>query len=100
MQIGLYHTLVLPVITYASEIWDFDVIRDIALLLVKGLKHLLYVHKKTSNDVVYGKLGVCLIQVSIKCKMTNLWIRLPSNKKKKKSKSSRLMYKCLFQLDE
>lgn len=63
MQIGLYHTLVLPVITYASEIWGFDVIRDIALLQVKDLKHLLYVHKKTSNDLVYGKLRVCLIQV-------------------------------------
>ena len=46
------------------------------LLHTKFLKHVLFVHSKTSNDIVYGELGVYPLEVDINCRMINFWVRL------------------------
>ncbi len=51
---------------------------------------------KTSNDLVYGEIGVYSIDIQIKCRTVGLWLRLINGKQ---TKLSYLMYKCLFELD-
>lgn len=46
MQIELFNTMVQPVLSYGSEIWGHYIIREIELLYLKFLKHMLFVHKK------------------------------------------------------
>ena len=66
------------------------------LLHTKFLKHVLFVHSKTSNDIVYGELGVYPLEVDINCRMIKFWVRLII--RGRYSKLSFLMYCCLWQL--
>ena len=95
IQLEMYNSMVLSVQMYAAEIWGHNVVRDMELLHIKFLKHVLFVHSKTSNDIVYGELGVYPLEVDINCKMINLWVRLIPGRN---SKLSLLMYCCLWQL--
>lgn len=96
MQIELFNTMVLPILTYGSEIWGHYIIREIELLHLKFLKHILFVHKNTCNVMVYGELGVYPLEIYIKCKMLSFWSRLITGKN---SKLSYVMYQCLLHLD-
>ncbi len=58
IQLEKYNSMVSPVQMYAAEVWGYNVIRDMELLHTKFLKHVLFVCKKTCNDIVYGELGV------------------------------------------
>ncbi len=61
--------MILPVMTYAAEVWGNYIIREFSQLQMKFLKHTLYVHKNTSNDIVYGELGEYPVDIYIKCKI-------------------------------
>ncbi len=50
--------MVVPVLTYGCEIWGDNIIREIELLYTKCMKHVLYVHRYTSTDIVYEERGV------------------------------------------
>ena len=58
IQIELFNTMVVPVIIYGCEVWGDNVIREIELVHMKYMNHVLYVHRYTSIDIVYGELGV------------------------------------------
>lgn len=96
IQIEMFNSMVLPVMTYASEIWGHYIIRDMEILQMKYFKQVLCVHKKTSTDIVYGELGVYPVEIHIKCRVICFWVRILLGSK---SKLSYLMYKCLFLLD-
>ena len=96
MQMELFNTMVLPILTYGSEIWGHSIVRELELLHLKFLKQMLFVHKKTSNDMVYGELGVYPLEIHIKCRMLCYWSRLISGKH---TKLSYVMYQCLLYLD-
>ncbi len=52
MQMELFNATVLLVLAYGSEVWEHYIMRELELLHLKFLKHLLLVYKNTSNDVV------------------------------------------------
>lgn len=93
IQIDLFNMLVIPVLIYGCEIWGDYIIREVELLHMKFLKHVLYVHRYTSTDMVYGELGVYPLDITIKCRMINYWSRLIMGKN---TKLSYIMYVCLF----
>ncbi len=96
IQMELFNAMVLPVLTYGSEVWGHYIIRELELLHLKFLKHLLFVHKNTSNDMVYGELGAYPLSIHIKCRMLCYWSRMISGKQ---SKLCYVMYQCLLYLD-
>ncbi len=68
--------MVLTILNYACEIWGhlfvreiccllLFVVREIELLHLSVLKHILYVHKRASNNMVYGELGVYPLNIFI-----------------------------------
>lgn len=63
---------------------------------MKFFKHVLFVHKGTSTDIVYGDLGEFPIDVTINTRMIGYWSRLLTGKT---TKLSTIMYKCLLHLD-
>ncbi len=96
IQIDLFNSMVLPVLTYSCEIWGHYIVREVELLHFKFCKQILLVHKNTCNDMVYGELGVFPLTIHIKCKMIVYWARLISGKD---SKLCFIMYQCLLYLD-
>ncbi len=73
IQIELFNAMVLPVLAYGSELCGHYIIREFELLYLKFLKHLLFAHKNTSNDMVYGELGVYTLSIHIQCRMLCYW---------------------------
>ena len=76
--------------------WGYNVIRDVVILHIKFLKYTLGVQKNTCNDMVYGDLGVCPLEVEIKVRIVKYWVRLITGKP---GKLAYIMYQCLLYLD-
>ena len=95
IQIELFNMMVVPVLTYGCEIWGDNIVREVELLHMKFMKHVLYVHKFTSTDMVYGELGVYPLEITIKSRMINYWSRVIMGKN---TKLSYVLYNCLLQL--
>uniref|UniRef100_A0A0N7ZBB2 Reverse transcriptase domain-containing protein n=1 Tax=Scylla olivacea TaxID=85551 RepID=A0A0N7ZBB2_SCYOL len=96
LQLELFNTIVMPIMTYACEIWGYCIIREIKQLHMTFLKHVLHVHKYTSTDIVYGELGEYPIDIVINTRMIGYWSRLITGKT---TKLSMIMYKSLLHLD-
>ncbi len=56
------------------------IIRELELLHLRFLKHLLFVHKNIRNYVVYGELGAYPLNIHIKCRMLCYWSWMISGK--------------------
>ena len=96
LQLELFRSMVVPVLLYGSEVWGYNVIRDVVILHIKFLKYTLGVQKNTCNDMVYGDLGVCPLEVEIKVRIVKYWVRLITGKP---GKLAYIMYQCLLYLD-
>ncbi len=95
LQLELFNTTVLPIMTYACEIWGCNIDRELRQLQMKFFKHVLYVHQNTSTDIVYGELGEYPIEVAINTRMIGYWSRLITGKA---TKLSMIMYASLLHL--
>ncbi len=69
------------------------VVTKIELLHLSFMKHILFVHKRTVSDMVYGELGVYPLNIFIKCKMIAYWAGMISGRE---TKLCFVMYKCLL----
>ena len=85
IQIELFDQLVLPILLYGSEIWGFDVIRDLEVFHMKFCKQILKVNKSTANCMVLGELGRFKLDKYIENRMINFWCGLVHNSKTKMS---------------
>ncbi len=96
LQLELFNTMVLPIMTYACEIRGYSVDRELKQLQMKFLKHVLYAHKNTSIYIVYGELGEYPVDVIINTRMIGYWSRLITGKA---TKLSMIMYTRLLYLE-
>ena len=96
LQLELFNTMVMPIMTYACEIWGYSVNRELKLLQMKFYKQVLHVHRNTSTDIVYGELGEYPLDVIINTRMLGFWSRLITGKA---TKLSMIMYQNLVYLD-
>ncbi len=74
--------MVLPIITYGCEIWGYKVFKEIEIVHLTFLKHILGVKKTTCNLMVYGELGKYPVNTYIKNRMLNYWLRFISGNQK------------------
>lgn len=68
--------MLMSILTYACEIRDCNVARELKQLNMKILKIVLYVHKNTSTATVYGELGEYPRNIVINTTMVGFWSRL------------------------
>ena len=94
LQLRLFDSLVLPVLLYSSEIWGFENIDIIEKVHLQFLKRILNVKSSTPNFMVYGETGRYPLDIHMKLRMLNFWMKLVNNS----SKLSGMLYKLLLQL--
>ncbi len=96
LQLKLFDTLVVPILTYSSEIWGFENKSIIEKLHLQFCKRILGVRSSTPNFMVYGELGRYPLEVTIKLKMVNFWHKLVKGDQKLSGK----MYRLIFHLHD
>ena len=93
VQIELFDKTVLPILLYGSEVWGFSKnIEQIEIFYRKFLKGILRINNCTPNPMVYGESGKTTINICIKERMINFWMRLHYGKQ---SKLSILLFKIM-----
>ena len=71
MLLKTFETMVKPILLYSSELWGYQMRDDniIESTFVKFCKHILGVHRKTTNIAVRSELGVYPLKIDTKLNM-------------------------------
>ena len=75
LQLELFDSLVVPILTYNCEVWGHTNIDPIEKLHLKFLKYVLRVKTSTCNSMVYGELGRYPLSVRVKKQMVAFWAK-------------------------
>ena len=97
LLIELFDQLVLPILLYGSEVWGFDIIKDLEILHMKFCKQILNVRKNTANCMVLGELGRLKLDKYIESRMINFWCNLVHSGQDKLSGKVYIIMKILFE---
>ena len=80
LQFKLFDNTVMPILTYASEIWGYENTEIIERIHVDFLRRIMKCRKSTPKYMLYAELGRYPVEITIKCRMINFWIRLIAGK--------------------
>ena len=94
--IDLFDKTVLPVMTYGSEVWGISVMEHTQRLQRKFYKIIFHLRQSTATTFLLGETGKAPIDVHIKSRVLNYWLRLcnPVNK----DKIANIVYKFTYDL--
>ena len=76
IQLKLFDALVVPILLYSSEICGFENNMIIERLHLHYLKRILTIRNSTPNYMVYGETGRFPLDIYIKLRMLNFWVKL------------------------
>ena len=96
VKIELFDKTILPILTYGSEVWAFDMSDLARKLQLKFLKLILGLRQSTPTMIVYGETGCLPVDVAAKSRMLCYWFRLCTYKDS--SKLSNIIYRYLYKL--
>ena len=91
----IFEKSVVPVLTYACEIWGCGDLTPIEVFHKKFLKILLQLSRSTPSVIVYGEVGRLPLKNTIYKRMLSFWIKISEDKT---TKYSNVMYNLLFKL--
>jgi hypothetical protein len=94
--IELFDKTILPILTYACEVWGYNICDFAKKLQLKFYKIVFKTRQSTPSYFLYGELGKFPVDIHIKCRMLNFWIKLTSPENQ--SKLSSVMYRFLLRL--
>ena len=92
-QLDLFDKVIIPMLTYGSEIWGYENIDILEKLHAQFCKMLLNLKTSTPNFMLYGELGRYPLNVTVKLKILSFWSRLIDGKQ---SKLSSLIYRLWY----
>lgn len=95
MSIELFDHLVLPILTYGSEVWGFENVQVIEKVHLKFLKLLLRLKPSTCSDMIYGEVGRLPLVCYIKARMLSYWANMLISKE---CKLNKLLYTLLLKM--
>ena len=93
LQLKLFDHTILPILTYASEVWGFENLDMIEKVHNDFLRKITLARKSTPLYMLYGETGRFPLKIIIKSRMISYWNRLIHSKG---IKISFLMYQCLM----
>ena len=85
LQLELFDSLVVPILTYNCEIWGLKHTNMIEKLHLKFMKFVLNVKTSTCNSMVYGELGRYPLHIRVKKQMVGFWAKTLQGKSNKLS---------------
>ena len=91
----LFDRLILPILTYGSEIWSFENDQLLEKLHLKFRKYIAGLKTSTPKVMVYGELGRFPLSIHLKLKALTFWHKLVHSKT---TKLSHRVYDCLLHL--
>ena len=94
IQLELFDSLVLPILTYGCEVWGFENINLIEKLHLKYLKYSLSLKMSTPTCMALGETGRFPVSIHINTRVVSFWSRIirTSNKNKLSSIMYNIMY--------
>ena len=94
IQLELFDSLVLPILNYGCEVWDFENINLIEKLHLKYLKYSLSLKMSTPTCMALGETGRFPVSIHINTRVVSFWSRIirTSNKNKLSSIMYNIMY--------
>ena len=93
IQLELFDTLIMPILTYGCEVWGFENLNIIEKLHLKYLKYILGVQMSTTTCMVLGETGRFPVNITIKTRVISFWSKLILCEK---NKLSAAMYRILY----
>ena len=96
IQLELFDKIVVPILTYGSEIWGYENVQMLESLHLRFLKYILSVKRSTPNFMVYGELGRFNLQIGIKTKIISFWAKMMSEENDKYSKQVYVLARKLY----
>jgi hypothetical protein len=91
-KLKLFDCMILPILSYGSEIWGFHKAPDIEKIHLKFLKQVLGVRQQTPNSAVFGEFGRFPLLIIRKVRIIKYWHKIL------KSPNS-LLYRIMFLSD-
>lgn len=91
----LFDKMIVPIMSYGSEIWSYEKDSYIEKLHLKFGKYILGLKSSTPNVMVYGELGRYPLDIELKLKALGFWLKLVNGDE---DKLSCKMYECLLWL--
>ncbi len=58
LQLELFDRVIVPIMLYGCKVWGPENYIETEKIYFKFLKHILRVHGRTTNNMVYGELGI------------------------------------------
>jgi hypothetical protein len=77
-QFDLFDKVVLPVLIYGCETWDYENLQMIERIHLKFLKHIFQLKNSTPSYMVYGETGRFRIYINMYTRMISYWVKLLS----------------------
>ena len=93
LQLKLFDHTVLPILTYACEIWGYKILDMIEKVHNDFLRKITFSKKSTPRYMLLGELGRYPLEITIKSRMVGFWKRLVQAKE---LKLSYLLYQSLI----
>lgn len=94
VMLKLFHTMVEPILLYASEVWGTEDIGQIETFHLKFLKYVLKLRANTPSCMVYGETGEFPLSLRVQIRMVHFWCKIVTGRH---DKYTFLIYKCLLQ---
>ena len=76
MQLSLFHSLVNPILCYASEVWGYAEAKKVEVVQLKFLKMILKVRKNTPSCIVYRECQVYPLYLSRLFRLIKYWLKI------------------------
>jgi len=96
IQLELFDRMVIPVLTYACEVWGPGNNAALERVHLMYCKYILGLNKSTPNCFIYRELGRYPLDIRIKTSIISYWSGIVNNNNE--SKLTSIMYKALFRL--